>query len=237
MFKDQDETSRAILTDELQWSTHLLKIGAILIGISFFAYTFEMVLTLLVVLGVTLPGIFSLFLQISTSLFLSFTTFSVIVFAIGFNKLGKYLPIRNKTLINAVIILVIIQLAVGIIIDILTYVLAYLSIDGGVEVLTIGYLSIIGQYLIVIFISVIFLLLSLTFNVLNKEHGLPLRSLISALILPIWLLVSAVSIILFAILELNIFSIIYGASNVAFGLNGLIVCIEFYFQISKLEEI
>ena len=237
MFKDQDETSRVILTDELLWSVHLLKIGALLFGISFFAYTFEMVLTLLVVLGVTLPGIFSLFLQISTSLFLSFTTFSVIVFAIGFNKLGRYLPIKNKTLINAVIIVVIVQLVAGLIIDILTDVLAYLSIESGVGVITIGYLSIVGQFLIVIFISVIFLLLSLTFNVLNKENGLPLRSLISALILPFWIFVSIISIILFAILELNILGIIYGASNIVFGINGLIVCIEFYTQIKNLEEI
>lgn len=237
MFKDQDETRRVILTDELHWSTRLLKIGAILIGVSFFAYTFEMILTLLVVLGISLPNILSLFLQISTSLFLSFTTFSIIVFAIGFNKFGKYLPLRNKSLINATIIIVIVQLATGIILDILSNVLAYLSIEGEVGVLTIGYLSVIGQYLAIIFISVIFLLLSLTFNRLHKEHGLPLNSLISALVLPFWILISAISIILFAILELGIFSIIYAASNIAFSINGLLVCIEFYLRLTKLEEI
>ncbi|NHJ05830.1 MAG: hypothetical protein EAX90_13470 [Candidatus Heimdallarchaeota archaeon] len=237
MFKDQDEASRVILTEELHWSTRLLKIGALLIGIGFLAYTFEMVLTLLVVVGVTLPNILSLFLQISTSLFLSFATFSVIVFAIGFNKLGKYLPLRNKTLINAVIIIVLIQLITGLIFDILVNVFAYLAIEGEFDVLAIGYLSVIGKYLIIIFISMIFLLFSLTFNKLNKEQGLPVKSLISALILPIWILVSAVSIILFAILEINILSIIYGASNILFGINGLIVCFEFFIQLTKFEEI
>ncbi|HUU77956.1 MAG TPA: hypothetical protein VMX55_06385 [candidate division Zixibacteria bacterium] len=236
MFKDQDETSRVLLKNELLWSTRLLKIGALLLGLSFIAFSIEMILILLVIQEISIPYILTLFLQISTYLHLSLTTISIIILAIGINKLSNYLPMKNKGMLNAIIITIIILLSIEIIVNVLDDILIYLAIVNDTSVLTFGYLSAINIYITAIFITAIFLLLSLVFNSLRRDQSFNVKTLFSALILPLWIFISALSIILYALLEKEFLSLIFGISNILFGINGIITCVEFSINLLRLEK-
>ncbi|MGC9781139.1 MAG: hypothetical protein HZR80_17985 [Candidatus Heimdallarchaeota archaeon] len=236
MFKDQEESIRVILANELNWSARLLKIGACFIGASFLAFSMRMLISMLIIHVSSLPEIMGLLVQIVLSIELSFLSIGLIIFILGFNRLGNHLPLKNKGIFNAIIIIGIAKIILDIILNLVSYITVYLVISQGDAIgIALTTTAAISLAVTAVILTLIFLLLSITFYNLKKQNGLSTHLMISPFILPFWIISALVSMIAFIIVEVIGLSYGFFISSILFGITGIISCIEFSLNLKELE--
>ena len=234
MYNEDTELNDMKQPSSKKWYKIVLLIGTILIGLSFVLFSFFPIVSL-ISQYVEISIIIFEIAAIGLTIFNYLTILAILLLAIGYIGLALATEGVGKiTLIIGAVISIIFELftIVMIIVNFILRPDGPMTLSYAKMLGILGYSQLMFKFLL---ISITFIIVTFSKGELQNDKTEYKLFSVSPFILPLWIILMIVGFVLAMVgIFIEIFSIIFFASMIAFGLNQLVYAIEFSLKVSKI---